>query len=341
MSRSPIMNHLITLILSLACLHNTHAVPVPAFDASTCTDVQFRVDSAEAVAGKTFLSSETCKNDFSPGGNPRCKIGTDNYNRWAVVPLVSKNLVGASATYNLSQIANDANSKLSITVADPASAAPGQLTGGSAAAYCDGGADECGLTVTPRYIHVSGTRIFGPACQAPQPSEPYEMWLPILLNTASGAHAQIETAQCNKGDPSAYQTQYPACPDGDPWAEQVVPNDLPPGPFAKISSTAPHGSGLRFRVRFNSDSTEFGVRGQDLLAALNEQVFRGGKATALAGNWQEWADGLSDIADFNFDAPGDTALADTCSAVAETVGSVSGIALSGYGICDNLGPGGT
>ncbi|KAG6989886.1 hypothetical protein G7Y79_00062g093640 [Physcia stellaris] len=322
------MSLLAALLVSLACLRNTLAVPVPDIDAAACTDIKYTVDKAEKVVGQTFLSDLSCKNDFSADKNGRCNIGPTQWRHWAVIPLVSKNLVGAGSTYNLSQIADDANGKLGY-----ADAVPGQLTGGPSTFYCDK-ALECGLTVTPQYVHVTGTRSFGASCNAPQPSDAFEMWLPLATLTAGGTEALITAARCYKGNAPTGETEMAACPSSDAWSDQVVPNILPAGTFAKLDRTSSHGQGYRFSIRFNSDNTKFGIKGQTLLNALNDKVYKAGAATAYAGNWQEWSDGLSDIAEFNFDAPDGTTLSNTCAAVSSALESVSGIGDSGSGICD-------
>lgn len=227
-----------------------------------------------------------------------------------------------------SQIANDANGKLG-----EAGAASGQLTGGAQSSYCDK-ALECGLTVTPQYVHVTGTRNFGASCNAPQPSEAFEMWLPQQTTIAVGTIAVVDVARCYKGDAPTGGTDMAACPSSDAWSEQVVPNNLPAGTFAKLKGTSPHGQGYRFSIRFNSDNTKFGTGGQTLLDALNDKVYKAGAATAYAGNWQEWSDALSDIAEFNFDAPDGKSLFNTCTAVSLALESVSGIGNSGSGVCN-------
>ncbi|KAL8835048.1 MAG: hypothetical protein Q9170_003476 [Blastenia crenularia] len=318
------------LLFALFSFRITLAVPVPdTASPSSCTDVTYVVETAERVPGQMFLSGESCKNDFSANANGRCKIGPASYDKWAVVPLVSKNLVGSGDTYDLSKIADQANTKLGYV-----GAFGGTSNGGTSEAYCDK-ALECGLTVTPQYIHMTGNRNFGPTCNAPQPAEPFEMWLPSQTTGAVGTIAAVETARCYKGDPPSGQSDIPACPAMDPWTEQVVPNVLPAGTFAKLQGTSPHGSGARFTVRFNSDNIKFGTRGQALLTALNEKVYKGSPpaATADAHNWQEYTDDLSAIAEFDFDAPDGTSLFHTCNAVAIALESVSGMGNSGRGVC--------
>ena len=159
------------------------------------------------------------------------------------------------------------------------------------------------------------------------------MWLPKQKLMSSGLIAEVETTRCYKGAAPAGQSDMVACPTMDPWTEQVVPNVVAAGTFAKLAGESPHGSGRRYRIRFNSDNTKFGTKGQALLTALNDKVYKAGAATAYAGNWQEWTDSLSDIAEFDFDAPDGTSLANTCNAVAGALESVSGLGNSGMGTC--------
>lgn len=65
---------LAALLVSLACLRNTLANPVPDFDAAACTDIEYTVDKAEKVAGQTFLSDQSCKNDLSAGITSACSV---------------------------------------------------------------------------------------------------------------------------------------------------------------------------------------------------------------------------------------------------------------------------
>ncbi|KAL8685878.1 MAG: hypothetical protein Q9224_005632, partial [Gallowayella concinna] len=220
----------------------------------------------------------------------------------------------------------------STTIAIDAYGKPGgliasrDLTGGGPSKYCEGEL-ECGLIVTPYYVHITGTREFGASCNAPQPSEKFEMWLPQL----GDGGARIEYAPCAKGTTNGLSL----CPDVTPWAEQIVLSGSDPnfaaGEFAKLESSGPHGLGTRYRVRFNSDNTKFGIRGQALLKAVNERVYPAGSATAHAHNWQEWTDEFSDIAEFDFDAKNGRSDADLASEIASVVDSVSGLANSGDG----------
>lgn len=68
------MSLLAALLVSLACLRNTLAVPVPDIDAAACTDIKYTVDKAEKVVGQTFLSDLSCKNDFSAGIISACSV---------------------------------------------------------------------------------------------------------------------------------------------------------------------------------------------------------------------------------------------------------------------------
>ncbi|KAI4281516.1 MAG: hypothetical protein L6R38_003642 [Xanthoria sp. 2 TBL-2021] len=263
---------------------------------------------------------------FHVDPNAVCDIGPGNWDRWAVIPLVSENLGGA--VYNLSQIAEAANSKLG-----GETTASGQINGASLNNTC-AGVSECGLLVTPQYVHITGTRTFGPSCNAPQASEQYQISLPKQDNSIS-LSADVETKPCYKGAaPTAQTTIKDACLSTEPWTEQIVPFEGGiAGPFAKLIGKQPHGSGYRYRVRFNSDNPAFGVRGQALLAALNKGVFEAGAGTAHAHNWQEGPDGFSDVAEFDFDAPDGTSLDNTCRHVAAAVESVSKIGSAGKGVC--------
>ena len=156
------------------------------------------------------------------------------------------------------------------------------------------------------------------------------------MATSIGPAVEVQTQPCTK-TVEKNPPDMPACPPNtEPWTEQIVSSDTAttsPVNFAKLEGINPHGSGRRYRVRFNSGNPKFGDSGRGLLGALNEKVFHGGAATADAGNWQEWKDDLSDIAEFNFDAPDGKSLADTCRSVALALESVSGMGDSARGTC--------
>lgn len=175
------------------------------------------------------------------------------------------------------------------------------------------------------------------------------MW----LAQTDGASAVVETKPCSKD--SAPGNSMSACPSSEAWVDQVVPSDLPAGTFAKISYKEPHGSGYRYRVRFNKGNPNFSNAGEApgvlFLNTLNSRVYTlgGDAATADAGNWQEYTDGTSEIADFDFDPVPAQPQADVpsyrtgstnagvCKLVAGAVSYTSGLrADSGAGICDTL-----
>lgn len=161
------------------------------------------------------------------------------------------------------------------------------------------------------------------------------MWLPKQTNSMLGMVFEVAAERCYKGS-DVPSNGMAACPDVEPWTEQIVLSnyvDYPAGEFAKLEGKSPHGMGERFRVRFNTDNAKFGTRGLKLLEAVNKQVYDAGIATAHAGNWQEWTDGLSDVAEFSFDASDRYNLVQVCRAIAGALDSVSGLQDSGKGTC--------
>ena len=57
----------IALLFSLFFFHNTIAIPVPDIAAHDCPEAIYKVTEAINVAGKTFLSGDSCKNNYKAG----------------------------------------------------------------------------------------------------------------------------------------------------------------------------------------------------------------------------------------------------------------------------------
>ncbi|KAL8644306.1 MAG: hypothetical protein Q9226_007833, partial [Calogaya cf. arnoldii] len=293
----------VALIYSLVSLYTAQAAPASDFN-TACEDVTYTVETVEYKNGTQFLSSETCKNQDT---STICEFGPVAY-RWTAIPLASENLKGA--VYNLSQIADAANAKLGSSTSTSLTASAQLNSDIVSGSHNCTGVLECGLLVKAEYVDITGTRSFDPSCKAPKPSEPFKISLPKLQYVPGPTNepkARFHHIPCYRGPaPTDPNIKMDACPSTEPWTEQIIPFDNEggktiPGPFAKLIGMAPHGAGDRYRIRFNSDNPNFGVRGQKLLEALNKDVYEAGVATAHAHNWQEGPDGFSDIAEFDFD----------------------------------------
>ncbi|KAL8853096.1 MAG: hypothetical protein Q9221_001978 [Calogaya cf. arnoldii] len=171
----------------------------------------------------------------------------------------------------------------------------------------------------------------------------YKNGTQFLSSETCKNQARFHHLPCYRGPaPTDPNIKMDACPSTEPWTEQIIPFDdeggkTIPGPFVKLIGKAPHGAGDRFRVRFNGDNPNFGVRGQKLLEALNKDVYEVGVATAHAHNWQEGPDGFSDIAEFDFDPEqgersySRDAVCRKVALVAESVSRLGG--LTSKGVC--------